>query len=161
MSTVSSVRSATAWGCMAVLFMVVIGCASTRSGVEPSGEAAGPPPAVDAASGPPTGPPPGHVEPTNYWVRDGVSADLLHGCGRFNLQNTARHGVGRHYGLPDHLIAREANSGSPTLTMSQAVVTRLGWRGQRRGGWSQDVATSRATVDKGYAFTHTSPKIQV
>jgi hypothetical protein len=72
MSPVSSVRAATAWGCMTVLFMVVIGCASTRAVVEPSGEAASPPPVVDPAVGPPSGPPPGHVEPTNYWVREKI-----------------------------------------------------------------------------------------
>jgi hypothetical protein len=57
---------------MAVFFMVLIGCASTRAVVEPSGETASPPPVVDPASGPPTGPPPGHVEPTNYWVREKI-----------------------------------------------------------------------------------------
>jgi hypothetical protein len=72
MSTVSSVRAATGWGCMVVLFMVMIGCASTRAVVEPAGETAGPPPAVDPAAGPPVGPPPGYVEPINYWVREKI-----------------------------------------------------------------------------------------
>jgi hypothetical protein len=72
MSTVSRGRSATVWGCMVMFFMSVIGCASTRAVVEPSGETANPPPVVDPAASPPSGPPPGHVEPTNYWVREKI-----------------------------------------------------------------------------------------
>jgi hypothetical protein len=51
------------------MVVFVIGCTSPRTGVEPQGETASPPPIVNAA---PTGPPPGHVEPTNYWVREKI-----------------------------------------------------------------------------------------
>jgi hypothetical protein len=57
---------------MAVLFIVLIGCASTRTVVEPPVDTASPPSVVDPALGLPTGPPPGHVEPTNYWVREKI-----------------------------------------------------------------------------------------
>ncbi len=72
MTTARRVRSATVFGCMAVSFMVIIGCASTRAVVEPPVEAAGPPPVVDPAPSPPTGPPPGYVKPENYWVREKI-----------------------------------------------------------------------------------------
>jgi hypothetical protein len=57
---------------MVVFFMLVIGCASMRASVEPAGETASPPPVIDPASGLASGPPPGHVEPTNYWVREKI-----------------------------------------------------------------------------------------
>jgi hypothetical protein len=57
---------------MVVLFVFVIGCASTRTVAEPQVETAGPPPVVEQAPGPPTGPPPGHVEPQKYWVRERI-----------------------------------------------------------------------------------------
>jgi hypothetical protein len=57
---------------MVVFFMFVIGCASTRAVVDPPVETASPPPVADPGSGPPTGPPPGHVEPKNYWVRERI-----------------------------------------------------------------------------------------
>jgi hypothetical protein len=72
MNTLSSVRSASVWGCMGVFLAFVIGCASMTAIVQPSGETASPPPVIDPASGPPTGQPPGHVEPTNYWVREKI-----------------------------------------------------------------------------------------
>ena len=64
------VRSATVLGGMAVFFLVVIGCASTKTAVEPAVETVVPPPAVDPVPSPPNGPPPGYVAPTNYWVRE-------------------------------------------------------------------------------------------
>jgi hypothetical protein len=51
---------------MAVLFVFVTECAWTKAGVEPPVETA---PVVNAA---PTGLPPGHVEPTNYVVRERI-----------------------------------------------------------------------------------------
>jgi hypothetical protein len=67
-----SLLSATVLGCLVVLFMFVIGCASTRAVVEPQVETASPSPVVDPAPGSPTGPPPGHVEPKNYVVREKI-----------------------------------------------------------------------------------------
>jgi hypothetical protein len=72
MKTVSSFLSATVLGCMAVCFMLVIGCASTRAVVEPPVETASPPPVVDPTPSPPIGPPPGYVKPENYWVREKI-----------------------------------------------------------------------------------------
>jgi hypothetical protein len=72
MKTVSSFLSATVLGCMAVCFIFVIGCASTRAGVEPPVETASPPPVVDPTPSPPVGPPPGYVKPENYWVREKI-----------------------------------------------------------------------------------------
>jgi hypothetical protein len=72
MKTVSRFRSAMVLGCTVVFFMFVIGCASTRAGVEPPGETVTPPPVVDPALGPPIGPPPGYVQPENYWVRENI-----------------------------------------------------------------------------------------
>jgi hypothetical protein len=72
MKTARNLLLATVFGCMAVCFILLIGCASTRAVVEPLVETASPPPVVDPAPGPPTGPPPGHVEPTNYWVREKI-----------------------------------------------------------------------------------------
>ena len=72
MKTVSSFLSATVLGCMAVCFIFVIGCASTRAGVEPPVETASPPPVVDPAPSPLIGPPPGYVKPENYWVREKI-----------------------------------------------------------------------------------------
>jgi hypothetical protein len=57
---------------MAVLFIVLIGCASTTAVVEPPVETVTPPPVVDPAPSPPTGPPPGYVKPENYWVREKI-----------------------------------------------------------------------------------------
>jgi hypothetical protein len=57
---------------MVGLFVFVIGCASTRTVAEPQVETASPPPVVEQAPGLPTGPPPGHVEPQNYWVRERI-----------------------------------------------------------------------------------------
>ena len=51
------------------MVVFVIGCTSPRAVVDPQGETASPPPVVDAD---PTGPPPGHVEPTHYWVRERI-----------------------------------------------------------------------------------------
>jgi hypothetical protein len=59
-------------GCVGLFFMLVLGCASTRAGVEPPGETASPPPVVDPAPSPPVGPPPGYVKPENYWVREKI-----------------------------------------------------------------------------------------
>ena len=55
-------------GCLAVVFLVVTGCASTKAAVEPPVESATPPPVVEPASGPP----PDYVAPTNYWVREKI-----------------------------------------------------------------------------------------
>jgi hypothetical protein len=52
--------------------MFMIGCASTRAVGEPPVETASPPPVVDPAASPPTGPPPGYVKPENYWVREKI-----------------------------------------------------------------------------------------
>jgi hypothetical protein len=72
MKTTRRFLSATVLGCMVVFFIFLIGCASTRAVVEPQVETASPPPVVDQAPGPPVGPPPGHVEPENYWVREKI-----------------------------------------------------------------------------------------
>jgi hypothetical protein len=70
--TARSVRSAMVLGCMVVLFIFVIGCASTRAVVEPPVEPASPPPVVNPTPSPPLGPPPGYVKPENYWVREKI-----------------------------------------------------------------------------------------
>jgi hypothetical protein len=57
---------------MAVLFIVLIGCASTRAVVEPPVETVTPPPVVDPARSLLTGPPPGYVQPEIYWVREKI-----------------------------------------------------------------------------------------
>jgi hypothetical protein len=72
MKTASRLRSAMLLGCMAVCFILVLGCASTRAVVEPPVETASPPPVVDPALGPPIGPPPGYVTPENYSVREKI-----------------------------------------------------------------------------------------
>jgi hypothetical protein len=72
MTTARSLLSATVFGCMAVSFMFMIGCASTRAVVEPPMGTASPLPVVDPAPSPPTGPPPGYVTPENYWVREKI-----------------------------------------------------------------------------------------
>jgi hypothetical protein len=72
MHTARSLRSATVLGCMAVFFIFVIGCASTRAVVEPPVETVVPPPVVDPAPSPPIGPPPGFVQPENYVVRERI-----------------------------------------------------------------------------------------
>jgi hypothetical protein len=56
---------------MAVCFLCLTGCASTKATVEPPAEAVTPP-VVEPASGPPIGPPPGYVKPENYWVREKI-----------------------------------------------------------------------------------------
>jgi hypothetical protein len=55
-------------GCMAMLFIFVTGCASTKAVEEPQAETATPLPVVEPASGPP----PDYVTPTNYWVREKI-----------------------------------------------------------------------------------------
>jgi hypothetical protein len=70
MKTASGFLSTPVLGCLALCCIVVTGCTSTRTVVEPPVETASPSPVVDP--GPPTGPPPGHVEPTNYWVREKI-----------------------------------------------------------------------------------------
>ena len=72
MKTAGSILSATVFGGMGLLFMLVIGCASTRAVVEPPVETTSPPPVVDPAPSPPVGPPPGYVKPENYWVREKI-----------------------------------------------------------------------------------------
>jgi hypothetical protein len=72
MKTLSSFLSATVLGCMAVCFIFLLGCASTRAVGEPPVETASPPPVVDPAPSPPVGPPPGYVKPENYWVREKI-----------------------------------------------------------------------------------------
>jgi hypothetical protein len=70
MKTASRFLSTPVLGCMAMFCIVVTGCTSTRTVVEPPVETASPSPVVDP--GPPPGPPPGHVAPTNYWVREKI-----------------------------------------------------------------------------------------
>jgi hypothetical protein len=62
-------RSATVWGCMAVISIIVTGCASTTPMGEPEVEIPSPPPVADPAL---TGPPPGYVKPEIYWVRERI-----------------------------------------------------------------------------------------
>jgi hypothetical protein len=62
------VVSATAFGGMAVLVLMVAGCASPTAVGEPQVEPPPPPPVVAPASGPP----PDYVQPTNYWVREKI-----------------------------------------------------------------------------------------
>jgi hypothetical protein len=57
---------------MAVCFIFMIGCASTRVVGEPPMETVTPPPVIDPAPSPPIGPPPGYVEPKIYWVREKI-----------------------------------------------------------------------------------------
>jgi hypothetical protein len=64
MSTARSFLSATVLGCI-----FLISCASTKAVVDPEVHSASPP-VADPASDKPTGPPPGHVEPKNYVVRE-------------------------------------------------------------------------------------------
>lgn len=71
MKPAKSFLSATVVGCMAVLFIFVIGCASTRAVGDPPGETATPP-VVDQASIQAMGPPPGYVKPETYWVREKI-----------------------------------------------------------------------------------------
>jgi hypothetical protein len=68
MKPASSLRSTTVRGCLAVLFVCVIGCASPKAVVEPPVETV----MLPAADPAPSGPPPGHVEPTNYVVRERI-----------------------------------------------------------------------------------------
>ncbi len=72
MSTASSALSAMVLGCMPVCFVFVLGCASTRAGIEPPGATVTPPPVVGPTPSPPLGPPPGYVKPENYWVREKI-----------------------------------------------------------------------------------------
>jgi hypothetical protein len=72
MSTARSFRSATVLGCIAVSFIVVTGCTSTKTGGEPPVETATPTPVVDQAAIQAMGPPPGYVKPENYWVREKI-----------------------------------------------------------------------------------------
>jgi hypothetical protein len=72
MKTVRRVRSATVWGCMAVSFILLLGCASPRAVGEPPVETASPPPVVEPARSLLTGPPPGYVKPEIYWVREKI-----------------------------------------------------------------------------------------
>jgi hypothetical protein len=65
-------RSAMVLGCMAMSFIVVTGCASTRTGGAPPVETATPAPVVDQAAIQAMGPPPGYVKPENYWVREKI-----------------------------------------------------------------------------------------
>src|SRR5918996_6082512 len=62
------VVSATTFGGIAVLVLMVAGCASTTAVGEPQVESPIPPPVVEPASGPP----PDYVQPTNYWVREKI-----------------------------------------------------------------------------------------
>ena len=71
MSTASSVLWATVWGSMAVSLTFLSGCAGTRAVGEPPVEATTPP-VVEPTSSPPIGPPPGYVQPENYWVREKI-----------------------------------------------------------------------------------------
>jgi glycerophosphoryl diester phosphodiesterase len=70
MKTASRFLSTSVFGGLAMCCLVVTGCTSTRTVVEPPVEAASPSSVVDPS--PPTGPPPGYVEPTNYWVREKI-----------------------------------------------------------------------------------------
>jgi hypothetical protein len=70
MKTASRFLSTAILGCLALCCIVVTGCTSTRTVVEPPVETASPSPVVDP--GPPPGPPPGYVAPTNYWVREKI-----------------------------------------------------------------------------------------
>jgi hypothetical protein len=72
MSTRRRFLSATVVGCLPVCFVLVIGCASPKAGIEPAAETASPPPIVDPAPSPPIGPPPGYVQSENYWVREKI-----------------------------------------------------------------------------------------
>jgi hypothetical protein len=64
-------NAATVLGCMAVCFLCLTGCASTKAIVEPPAEAVSPP-VSDQASIQAIGPPPGYVKPENYWVREKI-----------------------------------------------------------------------------------------
>jgi hypothetical protein len=72
MSTARRFRSATVLGCIAVSFIVVTGCTSTKTGGAPPVESATPAPVVDQAAIQAMGPPPGYVKPENYWVREKI-----------------------------------------------------------------------------------------
>jgi hypothetical protein len=60
----SAMTAAIVLGCIAL-----VGCTSTRSGMAPPAEPAPPALVADPA---PTGPPPGYVQPENYWVREKI-----------------------------------------------------------------------------------------
>jgi hypothetical protein len=72
MSPARSLLAATVLGCMAVSFIFVTGCSSTKAVGESPIETATPPPVVDQASIQAMGPPPGYVKPENYWVREKI-----------------------------------------------------------------------------------------
>jgi hypothetical protein len=57
---------------MAVSFIVVTGCASSKTGGEPPVETATPALVADQAAVQAMGPPPGYVKPENYWVREKI-----------------------------------------------------------------------------------------
>jgi len=60
----SSMTSAIVLGCIALF-----GCTSPKSGLAPPAETATPSLVADSA---PIGPPPGYVQPENYWVREKI-----------------------------------------------------------------------------------------
>jgi hypothetical protein len=57
---------------MAASFIVVTGCASTKTEGVPPVETATPASVVDQAAIQAMGPPPGYVKPENYWVREKI-----------------------------------------------------------------------------------------
>ena len=60
----SAITSVIVLGCIALF-----GCTSTKSGMAPSTETATPSLVAEPT---PTEPPPGHVQPENYWVREKI-----------------------------------------------------------------------------------------
>jgi hypothetical protein len=57
---------------MAVLWILLSGCTSTRTVGEPPVETTSLPAVVEPASSQLIGPPPGYVKPENYWVREKI-----------------------------------------------------------------------------------------
>jgi hypothetical protein len=68
MHITTRVGSVAAFGCLTVLCLFVIGCASPKAALEPPTNIATPAPVV----APVAGPPPDYVAPTNYWVREKI-----------------------------------------------------------------------------------------
>jgi hypothetical protein len=72
MKAAQILRSASVVACMALSFIIVTSCASTKTGGAPPVETAIPAPVVDQAAIQAMGPPPGSVKPENYWVREKI-----------------------------------------------------------------------------------------
>jgi hypothetical protein len=151
MKTVRRVRSAMVLGCMAVLFLLLIGCTSRRAVGEPPVETVTPAPVVDPARSLLTGPPPGYVKPEIYWVREKIILGSEPAPPASSTQKSVVKKGKKHKKTGKRLTEREATSIREAMHVERSVETE-GLRGIDHRFCDTHQRTERFTTS--WSLTH-------